>query len=130
MAFIDATDDFSKMPETIQVLFAHKLKYPDGKEEVEAQNCFFDTIYVKEKGASSDCTLVGKYVADSPIGDDDLLRFRTYKKASPEKDSLPLIFEAMEDEKQRGQFYRGNRYFSVNTITDDQELLKLVNISL
>lgn len=130
MAFIEATDDFSKMPETIQVLFAHKLKFPDGNEQIEATNCFFDTIYVKEKDTSNDFALVGKYIADTPIGDDSLLRFRTYKKVLPQKDSVPLIFEAMEDEKQRGHFYRGNRYFPVKTITDDEELLKLASFTL
>lgn len=130
VAYIDATDDFNRMPETIQGLFAHKLTYPNGKQQVEAGNCIFDTIYVKAKDAVDITGLIGKYVAESPIGEDDLLRFRTYKKVLPKKDTQPLVFEAMNDEKQIGQFYRGNRFFSVETISDDDDLLKLASITL
>ena len=130
MAFIDATDDFSKMPETIQVLFARKLKYPGKKEEVQATNCFFDTIYVKEKGAIDDFALVGKYVAKSPIGEDSLLQFRKYIKAPSNENGVPLIFQAMEDVKQKEQYYRRNHFFDVKTVSDDEELLQLAGLAL
>lgn len=130
MAFIDATDDFSKMPETIQVLFARRLKYPGEKEEVQATNCFFDTIYVKEKGAIDDYALVGKYVAESPIGEDSLLRFRKYIKAPSNENGVPLIFQAMEDVKQKEKYYRRNHFFDVKTVSDDEELLQLAGLAL
>ena len=130
MAFIEATDDIAKMPETIQVLFARRLKYPGEKEAVQATNCFFDTIYVKEKGAIDDYALVGKYVAESPIGEDSLLRFRKYIKAPSNENGVPLIFQAMEDVKQKEKYYRRNHFFDVKTVSDDEELLQLAGLAL
>lgn len=130
MAFIEATDDYAKMPETIYVLFARKLNQPNGNEEVQATNCPFDTIYVKEKGAIDDYALVGKYVANSPIGEDNLLRFRKYVKAPTNGNGIPLVFEAMEDEKQKEKYYHRNLFFDVKTVSDDEELLQLASFTL
>lgn len=115
---------------SIQILFAKALKNSDGNKEVMVQNCPFDTVYIKAKDATNDCDFIGKYVAQDVIVKDALLRFRTYRKVIPDKGEQPLALQAAGDEKQRGKYYRANHFFAIKTVSDDEEFLKKVNLSL
>ncbi len=129
-ALIEATTDIDSMPDSIQILFAKAFKYSDGNKEIMAQNCPFDTVYIKAKDATDDCDFIGKFVAEDVIGEDALLRFRTYQKVIPEEGEQPLALQAAGDEKQKGKYYRANRFFAVKTVSDDEEFLKKVNLTL
>lgn len=129
-AMIEATTDIGSMPDSIQILFARALKNSDGNKEVMVQNCPFDTVYIKAKDATNDCDFIGKYVAQDVIVKDALLRFRTYRKVIPDKGEQPLALQAAGDEKQRGKYYRANHFFAIKTVSDDEEFLKKVNLSL
>ncbi len=129
-ALIEATTDIGSMPDSIQILFAKALKYSDGNKEVMAQNCPFDTVYIKAKDATDECDFIGKYVAKDVIVKDALLRFRTYKKVIPDKGEQPLALQAAGDEKQKGKYYRANHFFAIKTVSDDEAFLKKVNLTL
>lgn len=129
-AFIDSTMDLSFMPEKIQILFARIINDADGNKEVMAQNCPFDTVYIKAKDATDDCDFIGKYVAEEVIGEDALLRFRTYRKVIPDKGEQPLALQAAGDEKQKGKYYQANHFFAIKTVSDDEAFLKKVNLTL
>ena len=94
--------------------------------KVYAQNSPFETIYVK--GPNGDFDFVGKYVAETPCGEDILLQYRKYKKIIHEKADIPLCFQAMHDPSQKGKFYHANMFTDIHTITDDEAFGKRVHL--
>lgn len=121
MAYIETDGDISCMPDYIQVLF---LTESDG--EITARNCPIDTIYVKV--SEREDIYVGKYIATEPCGDDTLLQYRRYEKEPYRESKLPLQFQAMTDEKQKGTFYHSNPFMDIRAISDDDEFLKRVQL--
>ena len=64
----------------------------------------------------------------SVCGDDTFLQYRRYKKEPYHEGTLPLQFQAMKDEKQKGTFYHSNPFMDIRTISDDDEFLKRVQL--
>lgn len=128
LAFIEENGCIETMPERIQVLLVSELKDESGTGEIISRNCPFDTIYIKDP--SVDNHYIGKYIAEEKTGEDELLRFRNYKKYIPKQGELPLEFQAMCDEKQKGKFYHSNPFFNITTVSDDEQFLSLVNLPL
>ena len=54
--------------------------------------------------------------------------FAVYKKEPYHEGTLPLQFQAMTDEKQKGTFYHSNPFMDIRTISDDDEFLKRVQL--
>ena len=103
-------------------------KEESGTGKIISRNCPFDTIYIKDP--SVDNRYIGKYIAEEETGEDELLRFSNYKKYIPTQGELPLVFQAMCDEKQKGKFYHSNPFFNITTVSDDEQFLCLVNLPL
>lgn len=121
LAYIDATDCISKMPEEIQVML---IAESDG--EISAKTCPIDTIYIKDP--CKDHWYTGKYVAEDEYGEDTLVRYRKYNKETYQEGTLPLSFQAMDDPKQKNIFYHANMFMDVHTVSDDDDFIKRVQL--
>lgn len=126
MAYIEANTDINNMPEQIQVLLIAEIQDGNGGSEIVAKNCPFDTIYIKEP--SKELSYIGKYVTEDIFGVDELLRFRRYTKVYQNERELPLMLQAMTDEKQKGTYYHANPFVNVITVSDDDSFLNRVSV--
>lgn len=113
MAYIDAFDDISNMPDEIEVLF---LREYDG--EIIAKNCPINTLYIKDP--QDDLKYIGTYVATDICGDDILLKYRKYRKIPYTEGMLPLCYQAMNDPESKEVFYHGNPFMNIRTVSDDE----------
>ena len=126
IAYIDANTTLENMPDEIQVLFVFEKDDGDNEREIQAKNVPFGTIYIKDP--TKENAYIGKYTAEDDIGEDDLLRFRKYKKVIPQQGELPLFLQAMNDPENKGTFYHSNPFFSIITVSDDEDFLKRVSL--
>jgi len=126
IAFIDANTTLENMPDEIQVLFVWDKDDGDSEREIRGKNVPFNTIYIKDP--TKENIYIGKYAAEDAIGEDNLLRFRKYKKVIPQQGELPLFLQAMNDPENKGTFYHSNPFFSIITVSDDEDFLKRVSL--
>ena len=126
MAYIDAATTAENMPDEIQVLLVAKPQDDNETKEIRAQNAPFNTIYIKDP--TKENTYLGKYVAEDDIGEDDLLRFRKYRKVLNQQADYPLAYQAMMDPQNKGVFYHCNPFMRITTISDDNDFLKRISL--
>ena len=124
LAYIETAISFDEMPDEIQVLLTAERAKGAGASYITAMNCPFGTIYVKE--SSQEHCYIGRYIAETENAEDDLLRFRKYRKEPNLEKGPSLLAKAMMDEKQKGIFYHSNPYVDVHTVSDDPEFGKRV----
>lgn len=110
-AFIQSESDFNSMPSELYVLFAY-----DRDGEIAAHVCPFDNIFVR-KGEHE---ILGRYTASEAVGDDCLLQYRKYVK-DESTSGIACMFYATQE---KSIFYHSNPFFSVTTVSNDDELLK------
>ena len=115
-AYIPVTSDFSMMPDEIRVLLVHKTE-----EEVEARCAPFTKILVRD---TDNKTILGQYVAEDAVGDDCLLHYRKYVKDTSTFGSA-CVFNIMQEPS---VFYHYNRFFTITSISDDEEFLNRVSM--
>lgn len=119
VAYIESTDTIDVMPNEIFVLLLSKSS--DGT--IYSKNCSIDTILVKKQGANFE--YIGRYIADTPCGDDTLLRYRKYRK-----DSLigkDAFIQTVIERKDR-IFFKANPFMDISTTTDDKEFLQRIQL--
>ena len=121
MVYIDATSDILNMPDEIEVLLIH-----EADEDISAKNCPVRTIYIKDP--NKDNSYIGKYVTQDNCGDDTLVKYRKYKKITPEANNLPLVFQAMTADESKNVFYHANQFMDIATISDDPDFSKRVQL--
>lgn len=130
MAYIECANGVASMPEEIQVLFIREMQQDNGTSHIFAKNCPFHTIYIKDTSTEQEHEYIGKYVAENEIGEDELYRFRKYKKVVPPLGSAALWIEAMSDTTQQGIFYHSNPFINVTTCSDDDDFLNRVALPI
>lgn len=128
MAYINADTTVENMPDEIQVLFVAEISNGDEMQEIQAKNVPFNTIYIKDP--TEDNAYIGKYVAEDEVGEDDLLRFRKYRKVINQQGDYPLVFQAMMDPQNKGVFYHSNPFMTITTYSDDDDFLNRVSLPL
>lgn len=101
---------FDNMPDELYVLFAYD------KDEIDARVCPFDTIIIRK----DEHTILGRYKAEEPVGEDCLLFYRKYVKDNS-NGTLCLFFEQKGKET---KFYHANPFFNLTTVSDDDEFIK------
>lgn len=121
MPYIDAFADIENMPDEIEVLF---LREHDG--EILAKNCPINTLYIKDP--NDDLKYIGTYVTNDTYGDDTLLKYRKYRKIPYTEDMLPLCYQAMNDPESKEVFYHSNPFMNIKTVSDDEDLIKRVQL--
>lgn len=121
LAYLAADKEIDKMPDEIQVLFVSE---PDRNGRVLASNCPFNTIYIKKTKEPDLTDFFGKYIAEDEVGVDDLLRFRKYKKEISQEGETPVHIQAMTDVKQKDTFYHNNPFFTLHTVSDDEDFVR------
>lgn len=109
-AFIQSEGDFNSMPSELYVLFAY-----DRDGEIAAHVCPFDNIFVR-KGEHE---ILGRYIASETVGDDCLLKYRKYVK-DESTSGIACMFYATQE---KSIFYHSNPFFSVTTVSNDDEFL-------
>lgn len=109
-AFIQSEGDFNSMPSELYVLFAY-----DRDGEIAAHVCPFDNIFVR-KGERE---ILGRYIASEAIGDDCLLQYRKYVKDEGTSGAACMFYATQE----KSIFYHSNPFFSVTTVSNDNEFL-------
>ncbi len=107
-------NDFNSMPSEIYVLLAYD------REGISAHICPFDTIIIQENEHS----ILGRYCAVESIGEDCLIGYRKYIKDEAIKGPACLFYESQKQTK----YYHANPFFSVQTVTDDDDFLKRVSL--
>jgi len=124
MVFIETKLDISAMPDEIGVLLLNRLS--DG--EICCMNCSINTIYVKKEG--TDREYIGRYVANEPIGDDTLFKYRKYEKVCPTANELPLEYQAMLLWKENPVFYKSNHFIGFTTVSNDNQFLARIQLPI
>ena len=71
---------------------------------------------------------IGKYVTQDNCGDDTLVKYRKYKKITPEANNLPLVFQAMTADESKNVYYHANQFMDITTISDDPDFSKRVQL--
>ena len=109
-AFIQSESNFNNMPSELYILFAY-----DRDGEIAAHVCPFDNIFVR-KGEHE---ILGRYIASEAIGDDCLLQYRKYVKDESTSGAACMFYVTQE----KSIFYHSNPFFSVTTVSNDNEFL-------
>lgn len=120
--YFETEKEIDSLPMEMGILLLNKVD--DG--EIYSKNCEIDTILIKDKNKENE--YIGKYVANEPIGDDTLLKYRKYSKVKYIIGELPLVYQAMIEWKQKAIFYKVNPFIDVTTVSDDEEFLKRIQI--
>lgn len=110
-AYISVGTTFEAMPDEIYVLLIN-----DSGEDVFAHESPFNTILIT---GDTNINVLGRYIADEEIGDDCLLHYRKYVKDKNVK-GIPCMFYVQQE---KTVFYRNNPYFSIDSVSDDNEFL-------
>lgn len=113
-AFISAENDFASMPKEIYVLLAYD------REEIAAHVCPFANILVR----GNDEKILGRYTAETSVGDDCLLYYRKYVKDEDSAGATCLAYEALSDTT----FFHYNPFFDVITVSDDEMFIARVEM--
>ena len=103
------------MPDELHILFICDDK------EIMVHDCPFEHILVRDVDEK---TIHGRYIADNAIGDDRLLHYRKYVKDISVVDQACLFYE----HQSKTVFYHNNPYFSITTVSDDDEFLGRVTL--
>ncbi len=120
VAYIESLDDIAVMPDEIYVLLLNRCE----DETIYSKNCSLDTILVKKSGTNHE--YIGRYIADTPCGDDTLLRYRKYHKDDL-TGQLAFIKTTFEWRNNK-TFYKANPFMDFTTVSDDDEFLKRVQL--
>lgn len=110
-AFIQTESDFSSMPSELYILFAY-----DRDGEIAAHVCPFDNVFVR-KGEHE---ILGRYTASDVVGDDCLLQYRRYVK----DENTPGVVCMFNATQEKTIFYHSNPFFTVTSVSNDDEFLK------
>ena len=113
-AYISTEKDFDSMPDEIYILLVS-----DQEESVYAHECPFDTILIT---GEDNINVLGRYCADQIIGDDCLLHYRKYVK---DKTVVGRVCMAYLSQEKNKVFYHSNPYFDVESVSNDEEFLKI-----
>lgn len=119
--YIETSTVMSAMPNEINVLLLNQI---DGT--IYGMNCNFNTILVKKKGTENE--YIGRYIAVDNQIDDTLLQYRKYLKQSDNGD-IALCNTYLEYKK-NPFLLKTNPFIEFDTIGDDEELIKRINIPL
>ena len=115
-AYISTSDEFDSMPDELLILLINKRE-----NQIYSHECTFDTILIKS--ASND-DILGRYCADSVIGDDCLLHYRKYIKDKDTTGAGCIAYAFEEDTK----FYHLNPFFDVKSVSDDEGFLARISL--
>ena len=126
LAYLECDSEIDSMPDEIQVLLVAEMHHSENDVEIVAKNCPFNTIYIKDVASEEEHHYIGKYVAEDETGEDNLFRFRKYRKVVPTSDDYNYVIEAMRDESTKGIFYHKNPFIDIKTVSDDEEFLNRV----
>lgn len=114
-AYISVENYFDSMPEELYILLIND------ENEINSHVCPFNTILVT---GDSNIDVLGRYIAEDPIGDDCLLHYRKYVKDNEKKGEVCLFYAHQE----KTVFYHSNPYFNVESISDDEQFLKRTSL--
>lgn len=114
-AYIDVEDDFNSMPEELYILL---IKDDD---EIYSHECPFNTILVT---GDKNTDILGRYIAEDAVGDDCLIHYRKYIKDNTIKGNACRFYVYQEETV----FYRWNPYFTVESVSDDEQFLKRTSL--
>ena len=128
LAYLKCESDIDSMPDEIQVLLVAEMLHSEKDIEIVAKNCPFNTIYIKDVASEKVHHYIGKYVAEYETGEDNLFRFRKYRKVVPTSDDYNYVIEAMRDESTKGIFYHKNPFVSIETCSDDEGFLARIEL--
>ncbi len=113
-AFIKGTD-FASMPSELYILLANS----NGR--IETHICPFDHILVSKDDGQE---IIGRYVTEDAVGDDCLVTYRKYVK-----DESTIGDACRYCEMQKEQiFYHRNPFFTVTSVSNDDEFLKRTSL--
>lgn len=115
-AFVEASD-FTALPKEIHVLLIND------KDVINAHICPFNSILVRKDDGHE---VLGRYIAETVVGDDCLLQYRKYIKDESTPGSVCMYYEMKEGVK----FYRCNPYFDITTVSDDDDFLKKASLPI
>lgn len=110
-AYLDVTADFVAMPDEIYILLIREKE-----DEVLFHNCPFEHLLVRDH---DERTILGRYVADSELGDDCLLSYRKYVKDKATS-GVVCHYYAIQESK---VYYHNNPFFEITVVSDDDEFL-------
>lgn len=117
IVYFESEENYKDLPNKISILFLNKID-----EEVYSKNCEIETILVRnQKGG-----YFARYRAEDSHGDDNLLKYRKYKKDDLE--GQLVFFEEISKQKNNKIFYIQNPYMPVYTVSDDKEFLQRVQL--
>ena len=119
--YIETSTVMSAMPNEINVLLLNQI---DGT--IYGMNCNFNTILVKKQGTEHE--YIGRYIAVDNQIDDTLLQYRKYLKQADGGD-IALCNTYLEYKK-NPFLLKTNPFIEFDTIGDDEELIKRINIPL
>lgn len=111
-AYITVDGTFDSMPDELYILLVSERE-----NDVYSHECPFNTILVT---GTSNIDVLGRYCAEDTIGDDCLLHYRKYVKDKNVVGGVCMIYAHQENTV----FYRGNPYFDVESVSDDEDFLK------
>lgn len=115
-AYLDVVTDFAAMPDEIYILLVR-----GNENEVLSHNCPFEHILVRDH---DERTILGRYTADEELGDDCLLSYRKYIKDTTTSGVACHYYEIQESKL----FYHNNPFFTITTVSDDDEFLGRVSL--
>ena len=118
----EETNGIEQMPDEIEILLL--TQYNDG--EIVSKNCELKTIYVCSQTERN--KYVGKYEAVESCGDDTLLRYRRYKKTVLDPAKHPVLFDIIQEWKQKKLFYHKNPFMEITTVSDMDEFIERVQL--
>ena len=110
-AYLEVVTDFASMPDEIYILLVR-----ENDDEVLAHNCPFEHLLVRDH---DERTILGRYTADSKVGDDCLLYYRKYVKDTTTS-GMACYFDAIQNCQ---VFYRNNPFFKITVVSDDDKFI-------
>ncbi len=113
---------FAEMPEKIYLL----LLSNNDNQRIEAKDSPFTSILITSDNDYK--TAIGSYTADPDdrVGIDSIVKYRAYKKDENILDPSLAMIKVMNDG--RGKLYRWNKFFDLQSISEDEDFLKKVSI--
>lgn len=110
--FIKSKKTFIEMPDEIFAMLLHR--YDNGN--VDGQNMEENTILVKDQETNE---WIGRYYAEDSYVNDNMLRYRKYKKKVDDNGSIAFV-KTIEEWKKRPRFFHTSPFLvELKTITDD-----------
>lgn len=120
--YIETSTVMSAMPNEINVLLLNQTD--DGT--IYGMNCNFNTILVKKQGTEHE--YIGRYIAVDNQIDDTLLQYRKYLKQADNGD-IAFCYTYLEYKK-NPLLFKTNPLIDFDTFSDNEELIKRINIPL